>query len=38
MKGEKFSANSEKFSANSEKFSLALIALTQVVNNMHNCL
>jgi hypothetical protein len=36
--GERFSANGEKFSANGEKFSLALVALTQVVNNLHNYL
>ena len=34
--GEKFSLEGERFSTNGEKFSLALVALTQVVNNLHN--
>jgi hypothetical protein len=36
--GEKFSLEGERFSATGEKFSLALLALSQVVNNLHNCL
>jgi hypothetical protein len=36
--GEKFSLEGERFSANGEKFSLALVALSQVVSNLHNYL